>query len=351
MKPASWVTGSENPKRKPTDKEPNHVAETNGLESEESFSDSRYITLFDSARKQRYGQKICGRVVRYDTAKACISPISGAVVRINSVQASFLGFFPREVRWSWFFPLFSSSDSTKQVKTDSDGRFSFDIPGRDIDKMVRFRRYRATLSDIFTPTLKNVLEGILLLNGRNELLCSGARFEPIALTDENSLSQCQEILGREIACLLKQELERCELDTTRPGDSLLDVPMRSSLNPPLLEKCLSDARRQTGEQLVVLHRSLNDVGTFDHVLDRFEGPFLRRRQSCLPEWLPIFDVPDVAFEVTPSTQKSAGNELLYSGHFFDVGWTAGDIPPVTLVVDRQTGTRKIAGAKSTKPNL
>lgn len=74
-----------------------------GIASEQSVDNRSCKTQLDPAKKLRYGGKICGRVVRYDTAKACITPINGVIVGMNWVQASFLGFFPREVRWSWFF--------------------------------------------------------------------------------------------------------------------------------------------------------------------------------------------------------------------------------------------------------
>lgn len=72
------------------------------------------------------------------------------------------------------------------------------------------------------------------MNGRNESAYAGTRSSPTALVDENRLSQSKEILAREIASLLKQEIERCESDdSTQSVDSLL-----------------------------------NEMGILDHVLDR-----------------------------------------------------------------------------------
>ncbi len=342
MKPSSWELDSEYGKKILNLNEPQirYLAKTVGIASERLVRKTNADVKIDPLEEQRPGRKIWGRVVRYDTHKACTIPIGGVVIQIRDVQASFLGFFPREIRWSWFFPLFSASNVMKEVKTDSEGRFSFNIPHWDIERMLRYRRHRVALSEINRPTLRNILEGIFFLKRPNESVCLDKLYSPAALVDEDSLSQVQSLLGQDVSRLLRQDVESSELDDWhQPMESLLDVPLRSGSHPPLLEKCLTDDRRQTGEQLTVLHRSLADADSFDHVLDRYEGPFLRRRQSCLPEWLPIFDVPDIAFEVSRPNHPSTKKDVLYSGQFFDVSWTTGDIPMVTLVVDEHSNHR------------
>jgi hypothetical protein len=63
------------------------------------------------------------------------------------------------------------------------------------------------------------------------------------------------------------------------------------------------------------------------------GPFLRCFDVFVPEFLPVFDIPDITFGVTQDVDGDGTEETIYSEGFFDVRWDAGTIPPVTLVAD------------------
>src|SRR5213075_2244094 len=63
------------------------------------------------------------------------------------------------------------------------------------------------------------------------------------------------------------------------------------------------------------------------------GPFLRCFDVFVPEFLPVFDIPDITFGVTQDVDGDGDEETIYSEGLFDVRWDAGPIPPVTLVAD------------------
>ncbi|HIH44846.1 MAG TPA: hypothetical protein HA257_07195, partial [Candidatus Methanoperedenaceae archaeon] len=63
---------------------------------------------------------------------------------------------------------------------------------------------------------------------------------------------------------------------------------------------------------------------------RYIGPFWRCRTWIVPEWYPIFDVPDITFRVTQDVDGDGDEEVIYSESFFDVRWNSGPIPDVKL---------------------
>jgi len=63
------------------------------------------------------------------------------------------------------------------------------------------------------------------------------------------------------------------------------------------------------------------------------GPFLRCFDVFVPEFVPVFDIPDVTFGVTQDVDGDGVEETIYGEGLFDVRWDSGPIPPVTLVAD------------------
>ena len=51
-------------------------------------------------------RRICGRVVKRDPVTGVLHPVPFANVHVMDTDCSFLGFFPVEWPWGWFFPLF-----------------------------------------------------------------------------------------------------------------------------------------------------------------------------------------------------------------------------------------------------
>jgi hypothetical protein len=65
-------------------------------------------------------------------------------------------------------------------------------------------------------------------------------------------------------------------------------------------------------------------------LQKYIGPFKRCFDILIPQWVPIFDVPDITFRVTQDTDGNGTEEEIYSEGYFQVRWNAGTIGPVTI---------------------
>lgn len=82
-------------------------------------------------------------------------------------------------------------------------------------------------------------------------------------------------------------------------------------------------------------------------LQQFIGPFRRCFDVLVPEWLPLFDVPDITFRVTQDVDGDGDEETIYSEGLFDVRWDAGPIPDVKLYASQIA----VAGLSCDNPNV
>src|ERR1700680_639101 len=103
-------------------------------------------------------RKICGKVVKEDPVSGIEYPVAYATVEVADTDCSFLGFFPKAAKWSWYFPLRCRREVLATVKTDSCGNFCVWVPRWDIDWILLWRRERVCFPVIFErPTLADLL--------------------------------------------------------------------------------------------------------------------------------------------------------------------------------------------------
>src|SRR5215470_7967310 len=101
-------------------------------------------------------RKICGQVVK--TVGGVDYPVPFATVHVEDTDCSFLGLFPVENPFAWFFPIICHREEIGSVKTDACGRFCVYIPRFEIDWILRFRRERICFPDIFVkPNIREIL--------------------------------------------------------------------------------------------------------------------------------------------------------------------------------------------------
>ena len=85
-------------------------------------------------------------------------PVPYATVHVEDTDCSFLGLFPVENPFAWFFPITCRREEIGTVRTDACGRFCIWIPRFEIDWILRFRRERICFPDIFVkPNLRDIL--------------------------------------------------------------------------------------------------------------------------------------------------------------------------------------------------
>lgn len=289
-------------------------------------------------------RRVCGQVVKTDPVTGVDHPVPFATVHVEDTDCSFLWFFPVESPWSWLFPIHCRREVIATVRTDACGRFCVWIPRFDIDWLLRFRRQRRCFFDIlYRPTVRDVLDRLraTLHPEPARPPRPGPQPDPPPLQflrpeagGGNLLRMADEMLGRKIT----RELAIAENSTgfAQPSKVLDDVMDRPafplSIPPPRPDK-LRDVVQKEGGKGVARTLGLSGVqaermANLD--LRKYVGPFLRCFDVFVPEFVPIFDVPDITFRVTQDTNGDGTEEVIYSEGFFDVRWNAGAIPPVTI---------------------
>jgi hypothetical protein len=290
-------------------------------------------------------RRVCGKVVKKDPVTGTEYPVPFATVHVEDTDCSLLGYFPPAWPWGWFFPLFCRREEIATVVTDACGRFCVWIPRWEIDWILRFRRERICFPDIFIkPSIRDLLEHLhpippIIRPPRPE-----PDPPPFLLKDGGmTFRRAEEMLGRGLAGRLAGlEAEATLAGSARPRLDVLDAPaFAEPLPPPLPEELKRASARETADlaEMKAHQARMSDLAArfkLDQAiverldLRRFIGPFRRCFDVFVPEWLPIFDVPDVTFRVTQDVDGDGDEETIYSEGFFDVRWNAGPIPDVTL---------------------
>lgn len=288
-------------------------------------------------------RKICGRVVKRDPATGAEYPVPFATVHVEDTDCSLLGFFPVESPWSWFFPIACKREVIGTTKTDACGHFCVYVPRFEIDWILRFRLQRICFPTIFLrPTIREILEEL----AEPPIFVRPPLPDPppILKGGGGMLRLVHEVLGASVAGKLAG-FEAGAAFGQRSSElaRLLDSrAFPESLRPPLPAEFRAlkiDADRKQGRWQAAMEPARASLATrlrlnpeliAELSLDRFVGPFLRCRDVFVPEWVPIFDVPDVTFRVTQDVNGDGIEETIYSESYFDVRWNTGPIPDVTL---------------------
>jgi len=104
-------------------------------------------TIADLANKLRWHvdpnlflfRQICGQVVKTDPGTGIDLPVPFATVNVYDTDCDFLGYFPLDLPWAWFFPLFCEREFLGSTIADECGKFCVWIPRFDIDWILRWR--------------------------------------------------------------------------------------------------------------------------------------------------------------------------------------------------------------------
>lgn len=286
-------------------------------------------------------RRICGKVVKKDPITGVDYPVPFATVHVEDTDCSFLGLFPVENPWAWFFPITCRREEIGTATTDQCGNFCVWVPRWDIDYVLRIRHERICWPDIFVkPNIADLLDEL-----REVPVFRPPRPvpdpPPFLLKDGGlALRRAEELLGHDVARQLAAVEAGASFGASaQRQQELLASPAFPTPVPPPIPAELKQAATGTGgkddrqERIrTTLAARLNIDGKALANLDlsRFVGPFRRCVDIFVPEWVPVLDVPDITFRVTQDVNGDGTEEVIYSEGFFDVRWNAGPIPPVTL---------------------
>jgi hypothetical protein len=317
----------------------------------------RGMTLGEVARKHIFRidplllffRRICGRVVKTDPATGLDHPVPFARVQVEDTDCSLLGYFPHGHPWGWYFPFRCRREVIATTTTDECGNFCVMVPRWDIDWVLRFRRERRCYPVIFErPSLRDLLERLrdyadIEWPPRPIPEPDPAPFRIDRLTRGTLLRRAGDAFGapasarvEAIAADLPLGAALADLEANHVGAAPLGhlrPPMPAEFKTLLNASTASGKRGDSVKQaqkasLALLADRASVAADLLKGIDlrRFIGPFFRCHDVFVPEWVPIFDVPDISFRVLQDTDGDGDEELIYGEGHFDVRWNAGAMP-------------------------
>jgi hypothetical protein len=300
--------------------------------------------------------RVCGQVVKQNPATGNQDPVPFATVYAEETTCSLLGRFPVGIPWAWFFPFQCHTEVVAQTTTDACGNFCIWVPRFEVEWILRFRLERICYLELFNkPTVGSVLAH---LQGRT--ISSDAAIKaaaPLTLKPGTALYQkAEQLLGAPITQqLAARGASKSFGGVTTGQQALLARPaFPTALAPSLPKEFRKPANVKSSEKhrAAVTSTLANQLGLdakqFEGLdLGRYCGPFLRCFDIIVPEWVPIFEVPDISFRVTQEVNSSGVQEVIYSGGLFDVPWGVGNVSNVTLLASPIA----ISSANCNSPNV
>ena len=282
-------------------------------------------------------QQVCGRVVKTDPITGIDMPVPYATVHVYDTDCSFLGLFPAESPWVWFFPFFCRREEITTVTTDECGNFCVWIPRFEIDWILQWRKRFYCYPRLFVkPTLSDILENFKVLPERPPFRIPIPEPDPAPFMLRNggqTFQRVQQLVGQPSAQRLavSEQMLMAGNMQSRAAE-LLDRQAFVEPTPPPVPQEFAEVFEREGIKGIARQYKLPVEQLKDLDLRRWVGPFLRWECKAVwfPEIHPIFDVPDVTFEVTQDVNGDGVQEVIYSEGFFDVRWNDTNIPDVTL---------------------
>jgi hypothetical protein len=277
-------------------------------------------------------RRVCGRVVKTDPGTGTQYPVPFATVHVLDTDCDFWGYFPLGWLYAWLFPIRCHAEELTRVVTDECGNFCVWIPRFEIDWILRWRRERFCFEEfLLKPSLADLLRR----------LAHEVEVKPPFPPEPNPPDPW------ELAAAVAQRGD-VEAIAGRPAQQAVDAALQSTtfgaqaaplverlaapafpqgLEPPLLHT-LKERFTQVGHEALVEHLSVESTRLAGIDLERWHGPFLRCVDIWVREWEPIFDVPDVSFEVTQDVDGDGTEEVVYRS-YFDLSY-GGAEPYVTI---------------------
>jgi hypothetical protein len=282
-------------------------------------------------------QQVCGKVVKTDPVTGLDLPVPFATVHVYDTDCSFLGLFPVESPWAWFFPYFCRREEIATVTTDECGNFCVWIPRFEIDWILRWRRRFYCYPRLFVkPSLSDILEHFKVLPEQPVFRHPIPEPDPAPFMLTNggkAFQRVQQLVGPTSAQRLAVSEQMLMAGNMRSRSSeLLERQAFTEPKAPPVPRELAEVYQRGGIEGIAKQYKLPVEQLKDLDLRRWVGPFLRWECKTVffPEIHPIIDVPDVTFEVTQDVNADGVQEVIYSEGFFDVRWNDTNIPDVTL---------------------
>jgi hypothetical protein len=285
--------------------------------------------------------QVCGQVVKQDPATGNLDPVPYATVKVEETVCSLFGFFPVGNPWTWFFPFHCTTEVVATVTTDPCGNFCVWVPRFMVEWILRFRLERICYLELFNkPTVGSV---IAYLQGHPIGPDPGPEAQAyVTLKPGTPLYQkAEQLLGTQVVRQLAATAPGKTFGSSNIGQqALLARPaFPTALAPALPKEFRKPVNNANREQHHAAVRSTlaNNLGLEVNQLEglnlaHYYGPFLRCYDILVPEWVPIFEVPDISFTATQVVNgPGTPPVVIYSSGLFDVPWGTGIPSNVTLL--------------------
>jgi hypothetical protein len=285
-------------------------------------------------------RRICGKVVTKDPNTGIEYGVPFATVYAEDTICNILGLFPFNLPWSWFFPFFCHTEVIAQTVTDQCGNFCVWVPWFEIEWILRWRIERICFLEGFQkPTVGSVLKYLQgKVAGPVPVGPNPGPEATLTLQPGTALyAKAEAVLGSEVVSQLAQpgNSKAFGAQTTGQQAILSRQAFSTSVAPALPREFQKPVRGNATEHKAAVQSTLanklglNASALKDVDLNIYYGPFIRCFDIIVPEWVPIFEVPDITFRVTQSI--NGVQQTIYSTGLFDVSWDANGDSNVTLV--------------------
>lgn len=287
-------------------------------------------------------RRVCGRVLKPDPETGERQPVPNATIHVEDTDCSFLGYFPDETPYGWFYPFGCSREEITTTTTDECGNFCVFVPRWDIDRVLRFRRGRLCLPDLVRPDIRDILERPRFLPEPVFPPRPQPRPDPVppleprlGLEAPGRFDRISDLIGRDTAINLTGPTAEPRFGKQRGGPTeLLNRPaFDPSMPPPLPAEFHQIDREELPERIPDLIDLDVDIEpeVWERIdFDRYIGPFLKCRDVIIPVWTTLFDVPDITFRVTQDVDRDGDEEEIYGEGFFEVRWNADSFEDLIL---------------------
>jgi hypothetical protein len=276
-------------------------------------------------------RRVCGQVVKTDPATGIKYPVPYATVHVLDRDCDFWGYFPEGWPWGWLFPIFCRTEELTSLVTDECGNFCVWIPRFDIDWILRWRHERFCFPDFFVkPSIADLLEHLIEAEvPRFPRDPNPPDPAPDIAARLASRGDVEALIGRPAHQLIAaaQASASFGAGSSALTEQLAAQAFSKGLPPPLPHE-VKRLHAEGGTKALAEHLGVEHERVKKLELERYYGPFIRCVDVWVPEWVEIFDVPDVSFHVTQDVDGDGDEDTIYDGAF-DVPWS-GPTPYVTL---------------------
>ncbi len=284
-------------------------------------------------------RRICGRVVKTDPITGVDLQVPFATVNVYDTDCDFLGYFPRELPWAWFYPIFCWRELIATTTADACGNWCIWVPRFDIDWIIRWRlEWECEPEFWIKPSISDIIRRMRLIEAGPVIPHGPGPVSAAALFQDGgrALQKLSELLGPERGTQIQLAVRNAATSGKgKTARTILDQPAFTKPVPPPMSPKLTDLHKQDANEeanSLSAHVGKTRKEAYHLDLNRYVGPFLAWdcHLELREELIPILEVPDISFEVTQDINGDGSQEVIYNNGYFDVGWSTGTIPDITL---------------------